>query len=293
MHCPNCHAEAISQLHSYKGSHPVFQKMFLEHCNQCDLVFAAPQPTMTELGQYYSCYWDGSAAISTAATRRYYLAQSISRVRYLSNVLTSGKAIDVLDVGAGVGLFDDALQFCGVSRNYMAVEPDNDQYEKLSSKFGRQNVAKDISEIPADRSFDLIVLSHVLEHMTDPHEFIGIVLQFLRADGVLFIEVPNEDYLYKTNFEPHLLFFNEISLSATLSNHGTVYNISSVGKERKNLQIANDKPSKGLLAFVKQLIKSVLVLVTPNIIENQIKNFELSSYGRDRQWLRAIVRKTV
>lgn len=60
-------------------------------------------------------------------------------------------------------------------------------------------------EIPSNY-FDLIVISHVLEHTNDPKRFLNELSSNLKDVGFMFIEVPCQDYLFKDKEEPHLLF---------------------------------------------------------------------------------------
>jgi hypothetical protein len=53
------------------------------------------------------------------------------------------------------------------------------------------------------------VISHVLEHVPNPKEFLKSVTKNLKVGGVLFIEVPCKDYEHKSIIEPHLLFFDK------------------------------------------------------------------------------------
>jgi SAM-dependent methyltransferase len=47
--------------------------------------------------------------------------------------------------------------------------------------------------IPApDDSFDLVVASHVIEHMTDPIKFFGEVIRVLKPGGQVYFEAPSE-----------------------------------------------------------------------------------------------------
>ena len=52
-----------------------------------------------------------------------------------------------------------------------------------------------------DRQFDFVYASHCLEHMRDPREAIGQWWQLVKAGGVLFVIVPDED-LYEQGFWP-------------------------------------------------------------------------------------------
>jgi SAM-dependent methyltransferase len=61
--------------------------------------------------------------------------------------------------------------------------------------FGRQRlglrIVADLGELPADRRYDVIYTAHVLEHLTDLGATLARLAPLLRADGLLFAEVPN------------------------------------------------------------------------------------------------------
>jgi len=252
-------------------------------------VFAHPQPSQVELDDYYAHYWDGEVAVSTPSTRRYYLAQSLSRVDYLRRFGIFSALPSVLDVGAGLGLFREGMLRRGVNHDYVAVETDGDQFEDLRGRLGTASAYQRLEDVPAERKFDLVVLSHVLEHLHDPNAFVAGLMQRLRLGGLLFIEVPNRDYRYKALFESHLLFFNPKSLEKLLAHHGKVLDVSTVGKVAARLHVAHVHPKPDVLRPLKELVKTCIALATPGFDDRQIARFEMSGYGGDRQWLRAAV----
>jgi SAM-dependent methyltransferase len=67
---------------------------------------------------------------------------------------------------------------------------------------------------------DLVVMSHVLEHISDPIKFIQIATSGLRQGGALFIEVPCRDWEHKDLDEPHILFFDKRPLQLLLQRAG-------------------------------------------------------------------------
>ncbi len=97
---------------------------------------------------------------------------------------------DFLDVGCGMGGYLFAAKKLGLS--VLGFEPSAEHSE----------VAREILELPvitdyftpaqADgRRFDLIMLSHVIEHIYDPASFIKGLLSVLKPGGVLLITTPN------------------------------------------------------------------------------------------------------
>ncbi len=290
--CPACDGNQVAAVGPYIGTHPIFQRMGLVRCTGCGLTFAHPQPSATELAEYYGRYWDGEVAVSTPSTRRYYMAQSLSRVNYLQRFGIFKTPPAVLDVGAGLGLFHDGLVRLGIEHNYIAVESDRDQLGKLRQRIGESDAYAQLDDVPHTRKFDLLILSHVLEHLAQPHTFVTSLMQRLRPGGLLFVEVPNQDYRYKATFESHLLFFDPQSLRHFLSRHGEVLDVDTVGKEASKFYVAHVHPRKDPLRPLKEIVKTLIAVTTPDFDTRQIERFEMARYGGDRQWLRAVTRHT-
>ena len=291
MNCPNCAHDAIESAGPYLGMHEIFRRMRLAKCAACGLVFAHPQPSATELSAYYDHYWDGEVAVSLPSTRRYYFAQALSRVRYLQRLVELGDHPAVLDMGAGLGLFHDGMARLGIAHDYIAVETDRGQFAALRGRLGETAAFPDLAGLPSGRNFDLIVLAHVLEHMAQPHEFIAALVARLNPGGSLLVEVPNGDYRYKNNFESHLLFFDSGSLGNLLGRHGQLLDVSTVGKPASELRITQVHPEQGALRPLKELVKTLIAVTTPKFDDTQIARYEMSTYGGDRQWLRALLRR--
>jgi 2-polyprenyl-3-methyl-5-hydroxy-6-metoxy-1,4-benzoquinol methylase len=249
-------------------------------------------PSESSLNAYYQQYWQSNVATSTPSTRRYYLAQAISRIRYLQKQISFAADIKILDVGAGPGLFLQALIHEGLNAKYYAIEPDKIEGGKLGRDKRVSAVYRSVDECPTTTKFDLIVLSHVLEHVTFPNEFIAALMDRLASNGILFIEVPNNDHLYKQQFEPHVLFFNRASLNQLLNRHGKVLNISNVGLVSSSSAAEVKIVSRSHInIWVREMIKTLLYWLGVTSLEKIILRYNLSSYGDERQWLRAVVVK--
>lgn len=71
----------------------------------------------------------------------------------------------------------------------------------------------------SDRTYDIVIMSHVLEHFTDPAGLMEQVARALAPGGVVIIEVPNDvDGIERLNGpdEPHLTFFEQPTLRRLL-----------------------------------------------------------------------------
>ena len=138
--------------------------------------------------------------------------------RYLS-VLGRNIAISrLLEFGPGPGFFAACWLERHPDTTYMARETDTSCYAALG-RLGVQLVgAVSSSEVAAP--VDLVVMSHVLEHVAEPKAFIEGAARNLRKGGVLFIEVPCMDFDHKPIYEPHLLFFDKKPMQHLLSTSG-------------------------------------------------------------------------
>ncbi|MBT1444936.1 methyltransferase domain-containing protein [Shewanella sp. JM162201] len=81
------------------------------------------------------------------------------------------------------------------------------------------NAPGDILQVARGAQFDLIVSSHVLEHLIQPVLFLSSLKQRLKHGGILFIEVPDSGYepdncLHETNLihGQHIHYYTEESL---------------------------------------------------------------------------------
>lgn len=57
---------------------------------------------------------------------------------------------------------------------------------------GVHYLGSQLSDIQAGRKFDLIVCSHVLEHLADPYSVVHALRHYLAPRGIFYVEVPLE-----------------------------------------------------------------------------------------------------
>jgi 2-polyprenyl-3-methyl-5-hydroxy-6-metoxy-1,4-benzoquinol methylase len=101
----------------------------------------------------------------------------------------------LLDIGAGRGELLQAAIEAGWSA--VGIEPSASFAEQIS-RHSQAEVRQDSLEDChfESESFDVVILSAVLEHLYDPSRTIGEIARILRPGGVLFLDVPNEAGLY-------------------------------------------------------------------------------------------------
>ena len=109
----------------------------------------------------------------------------------LKKLSQSGAHGILLDIGAGYGQFLHHAQpfFSEVT----GTEVSESAVVLAKQKYGLLLLAGQVEELDLPpQSFDTITLFHVLEHVPDPCMLINRCHALLRAQGVLFIAVPND-----------------------------------------------------------------------------------------------------
>ena len=192
-----------------------------------------PMPTQSWYDELYKGeYWEGRAERQTPAEeiarrlRKEHL-RAVSYLRVLAETGPSKEEGTLLEVGCGTGgavaTIADALGWDAVG-----MEPDRSSRD-VATRIGVSLLDGDVTDLAASgQAFDLVLLSHVLEHVVDPHAFLESVLSLLGPEGRLVIEVPNgftNESLHL--FHPYL--YTRRALTTLLSQHGLGVRITAHG----------------------------------------------------------------
>lgn len=195
---------------------------WLGRCPACGLVQASERPSNQELERYYSRYSyerDSAWTVSEATLA------SLARVASLLRPYRQTNRC--LDVGCGAGAFLTAL-----SRDGWTAEGTElsgvaaDRLEGMGFRIHRGAIEE--LDLPK-QSYDVAVLSEVLEHLRDPRAALENTARSLRRGGVAYLTTPNYGALSRRVLQDrwrivgvpeHLYYFSPRSLSALLQSVG-------------------------------------------------------------------------
>jgi len=192
-------------------------------------------PSDAELEQYNSSYWGNahSLSISNSFDNPWFNLLATLRHKYLHDYINLN-GLSILEIGPGEGYLANRILSKHQNVAYDVVETDLNAQAFLKTL--SINVFNNLSAIPANKKYDLVIASHVLEHVSQPKDFISQIQSYICKSGFIFIEVPCLDFLYKSTHDPHLLFFDKQSLDFLLSLHSLdVLKISHAGPEIDNI----------------------------------------------------------
>jgi SAM-dependent methyltransferase len=169
----------------------------VKKCKLCEFYFSDSNNTQDDYDNYYLSFNNYQQQI--------YCPDKDNRGSdFIKKNLNDCKINKVIDYGSGNGVLADLL----------------------SDKFyvDKFDVGMDVNK----NKYDLLILSHVLEHIYDLNNFIKNVSQNINDGGFIYIEIPNADFyeefinicpLQEINIE-HINFFSKYSLNKLLIDNG-------------------------------------------------------------------------
>jgi SAM-dependent methyltransferase len=186
------------------------------------MVFAVPMPDEDAWADYNSRYFDNAhgGVSRDSVTAAFHSAMGGLRVAHVLEYIRERhlNVSSVLEVGPGRADFARHWLARQGTVAYHAIESDASLHSGLAAQ--GISLVDGPGDFPTGTSVDLLVLSHVLEHVTDPMDFLGAMTMRLRSGGGIFIEVPCRDWEHKALDEPHLLFFDKLPMRRLLERCG-------------------------------------------------------------------------
>jgi len=200
--CPNCGEKSFSTLSKVDRFGLNFEAL---KCNKCKLIITSPQIKEFFLPEYYNKFYHPLIFGETEAKDYLFDVSQGEKIFNLTYpYIRNKKNLKVFEIGAGSGSnlkgFSDTAIKKGITCTLKGLEF-SENYVKKASEFGIQLCTESIEQYikTNDTKYDLIILSHVFEHVNNLEKFLSSVKKLMNEDTLLYIEVPGVLTLHKNN----------------------------------------------------------------------------------------------
>jgi len=317
--CLTCNSKPLRTIRPYRTRFPEGRAIFggstLNECDSCGLVQVVPRPSQEVLDDYYRSDFrrHGYGGSDVADLRRFprdnlfYYNRGHSTADLIARHLAAGSDFEVADVGAGYGHILQAMGERLSCSQRVAIETSAECVTFLEA--GGLEVhaapAEQVLDAMANR-FDVVTMTHVLEHLLDPRAVLGQIRASLNDAGLLCVEVPNIPYETLLRHpdhawaprcdEPHITFFSRNTLTDLLERCGfEVLFADTAGPKYRlisALRFRLPKPKETLVRMLPRsffdFLRGLSATAAVRVAEREECFFD---YGGFRIWLRCIARK--
>lgn len=211
-------------------------------CKNCELIQQRKSRLLDK--KLKKIYLSEEAMLSTALGEGKWGKRRLDDFLHDADLKDVSKKADILEIGCGSGKFLLELWRLGW-RNLSGFEPsilspkDNKKY-KIYNDFFSLNAVKTNK---LKEKFDLIVLTGVLEHISNLKDFLKAIYSALKKNGCVLAMVPNESFSFKATdpgliAHEHLNYFTPMTLKKILEYSG--FEVISL-RERNNSLVVKFK----------------------------------------------------
>jgi len=229
--CPICDRKAIAYVHDSVDYTVSKKKFSIWECHNCYLRFTQDVPSQDEIGRYYKAeaYVSHTDSKKGLINNLYHKVRNITlkSKRKLVQQETKLSKGNILDVGCGTGAFLNEMKTAGW--NITGLEPDKKASKNAEKLYKiKTQDPEELFQLPK-KSYDVITMWHVLEHVHQLHEYIKTLHDLINDNGRIFIAVPNYTSYDASHYEEHwaaydvprhLYHFSPQSMEVLLNQHG-------------------------------------------------------------------------
>jgi len=202
--CPLCASEDVETLHRQDFATPrellAPPSYDVVKCEKCGFVYANQRVSQASLDKVYESHSkyatnvtidpQAEASASPPIDPRWDLDRLAGVAGYLAERIPD-KSLRILDAGCSNGSFLSFLRDRGFT-SLLGLDPSRSAVANAIAHNHVEAITGSFISPPDDiGTFDVVALSHVLEHLTDVQDAIKSLHRLLRPGGLAYIEVPD------------------------------------------------------------------------------------------------------
>jgi len=194
--CPICDSAKKNKIDEINfilfENHPINKGYDLVQCNQCSFIFADVKVSQLELDNYYSLIskYEDKLISTGGGYNDHDRSRLIGVANYISKIFVD-KNIRIADVGCAIGGLLEQLRNNGFN-NIVGIDPSKSCVEITKNEKNIDCIHSSLFDLnDSFGKFDLIIISHVWEHILDLSNAINCLEKILSPNGFIYIECPN------------------------------------------------------------------------------------------------------
>ncbi|QDT29288.1 hypothetical protein Enr10x_46390 [Gimesia panareensis] len=235
--CDLCAGTEFEQIGTRDRHHQPLETVI---CKTCGLVAHGQIPSDEELARYYATeYRQSYHGEMTPSDRRVMRAWKNGERIFGQLQPHIEPDMEVFEGGAGIGCTVKVFELNGHASR--GIEP-GEGFQNYSQQQLLTNVVRgDLFEQPRDKSHELILLVHVIEHFNSPRKALEYIRGMLSDDGLFYVECPNIAAPFarrsKMFHYAHIHNFTPASLKMLAESCGFKLEVQFGSQEDPNLQM--------------------------------------------------------
>lgn len=283
-------------------TYPIYQ------CKNCETHFVPPHCIDESLyetiyanpdAEGYQRYFEYATKIKKSLYPIDFLAKNDPSYYPIKQYIRNKKPLRILEVGCGYGYLTYSLQKMGHDATGIDLSKTSTDFAKKN--FGNFFFTGKIEDFLKEnsKSFDVIIATELIEHLSNPQQFLKTCKLLLKDQGEIVLTTPNKDYfskksIYQTDLPPvHLSWLGKKSFEYLASDIFTsqFFDFRSFFDPHHNMLLhyfltrTETLPSPILDAslqpyhksplqhsFIKKVILKILMFTPIRILCNKIKN---------------------
>lgn len=203
------------------------------HCSFCNTDYSIPRVDSNDIYQMiykegckvpgYDRYWTYQKEVLKQEFPLEYLANADPVYwgikNALKNKIKAPADAKIIEIGCGLGYLTYSLQKSGYHAT-IGLDISEEAVQKAKNTLGDYYICADLYEYAKTNkgSFDIVILTEVIEHVENPLEFISLLVLLLNDTGTIIMTTPNKSFfpvkaIWKTELPPvHCWWFSEDSI---------------------------------------------------------------------------------
>lgn len=279
IQCPVCDGNSFSPFLICTDFFVSGEQFNIKQCISCGFKITENIEDEENIGRYYQSeeYISHSNTSKGLVNSVYHAVRNymLGRKRRLVEKATSLKTGQILDVGTGTGFFLNEMKENGWQ--VTGTEKSNEAREFSKKEFNLDNLPSENLFTLKDKSFDVITLWHVLEHIHLINENMENFHRLLKENGKLIIAVPNHDSFDAKHYKEfwaafdvprHIWHFAPKQMKQLGEKHGfKLASLHTMPFDSFYVSLLSEKYKKSKLALIKGIyfgkISWLKSLITP------------------------------